>query len=481
MNKEFVINYSLFYSTIRIICTILLFLGMLRALFNCCSNIMPSNSSISSFLTNLDKPHLVHSDITPIIEALKNDPMVNVQLVGHSFEKRTIQLLSLGEGPIVIFAWTQMHGNEATATASVFDLIDVLLSSPPAELTKWNEAFTLHILPMVNPDGAQRCIRQNAQGIDINRDARELQSPEGKILMQMVDQLAPDIGFNLHDQSPYYQCGETGNPATIAFLAPAFDEQKTVDQTRERAMKLVAFMASELQENIPNCVARYDDTYSTRSFGDNIAAKNVSTILIESGAAKQDSNRQIAREMNVTAIIKALTFMVAPSTAQLKASVDDYFAIPENVSDAISSLVIKNLSFRSDDAYTAGISVKQTARYSNNFYIDFVGDLHTQAGLIEFDATGLHYKVGKVFSITEPTILNNHSYRELLQQGFLYFDDPNNLLSNHSDFEIAYSQEPMGGFNAFILNQAAYCLFTQTTEPLIVAGAMLNGKLIWFN
>jgi hypothetical protein len=442
---------------------------------------MSSVSCISHFLPLLDRSHLVQSDISPIIEALKQEAMVNVQLVGRSYEKRPIHLLTLGNGPSVIFAWTQMHGNEATATASVFDLIDTLLSKPPASLSHWKSIFTIHILPMLNPDGAQRCIRQNAQGIDINRDARELQTPEGKILMQMVEQLAPDIGFNLHDQSSYYQCGNTGNPATIAFLAPAFDEQKTIDQARERAMMLIAHMTLKLQPHISDCVARYDDTYSPRSFGDNIAARNVSTILIESGAARQDSNRQIARAMNVLAMTSAFEFIYESSiTDQKQATVTNYFSIPENVSEALSSLVIKNLSFGDNLPYKAGISVKQTARYSNVFFIDFVGDLGIQAGLVEFDGAGLTYNAGKVFTVALPTALNNQSYIDLLRQGFLYFDDPNDLLSNLSDFDIKHSKHSLGNANAFILDQAAYCLFADSNEPSNIIGAMLNGQLIWF-
>ena len=442
---------------------------------------MSSDSCISHHLPLLNKAHLVQSDIVPIIETLKQEPLVDVQLIGYSFEKRPIHLLTLGHGPMVIFAWTQMHGNEATASASVFDLIDTLLANPPAKLSKWNTLFTIHILPMLNPDGAQRCIRQNAQGIDINRDARALQTPEGKILMQMVEQLAPDIGFNLHDQSPYYQCATSGNPATIAFLAPAYDEQKTIDKSRERAMILIAHMSHILAPNIVDSIARYDDTYSPRSFGDNISARKVSTILIESGAAREDCNRQIARKMNVLAIISALEFIEDTSIDQAHASVEKYFAIPENVSEALSSLVIRNLSFAGEIPYQAGISVKQTARYSNVFYIDFIGDLHTQAGLREYDATGLDYSSGKVFAVTKDMSLSKTTYLDLLAQGFLYFNDPKKLLINKSGFDIQLKTDWLGNKSAFELNQAAYCLFTKSGEPTNVVGAMLNGQLIWFN
>lgn len=447
-------------------------------------------SCISHLTPTLHKSHLVHSDIAPLINALNNDPAVAVKLIGRSFEQRPLHLLTLGQGSIVIFAWTQMHGNEATATAAVFDLIDQLIGNAHPSIQNWACVFTIHIFPMVNPDGAQRCIRQNAQAVDINRDARQQQTPEGQILMGLVDQLSPNIGFNLHDQSPYYQCGNSGNPATIAFLAPAFDEDKTVDAAREQAMLLIAHMNNRVQIDIPNCVARYNDGYCARSFGDNIAAKNVSTILIESGAAKDDDKRQIARKMNVVAIISALEYLMpaavlAPNVkankeykSSPKVTISDYFAIPENVSDTLSSLVIRNLTFAGVHPYMAGLSVKQTARYSNVFIIDFIGDLHNQAGLTEFDAQGLVYQQGKIFTPNTAITFTNESYIALVAKGYLYVHDPLDLITNKSKYDICYTQQALHDENAFILQQGAYCLFADLANSGRIRYAMVNGKLV---
>ena len=54
---------------------------------------------------------------------------------------------------------------------------------------------------MLNPDGAERFQRRNAQSIDINRDALRLQTPEGRALKALRDRLNPTVGFNLHNQS----------------------------------------------------------------------------------------------------------------------------------------------------------------------------------------------------------------------------------------------------------------------------------------
>lgn len=442
-------------------------------------------------LTAFNQAHITHSDIQAFIQSLSKESQVRVREVGQSYEQRPIHLLSLGNGPTVIFAWTQMHGNEATATAAVFDLIYALLQndvSLPVELKHtWQNQFTLHILPMLNPDGAERCIRQNAQAIDINRDAQALQSPEGRLLMQLVDELQPDIGFNLHDQSPYYQCGTTGNPATIAFLAPAFDVVKTVDKERLRAFAMINCMDETLQKLIPNCVARYDDTYSPRSFGDNIAGKKITTILIESGAASKDPNRQIARQLNVSAILSAMAYLSKSAGNELvdkdhaQSIQDRYFSIPENKSEALSSLIISDLSFANGtaNAYSAGVSIKQSARYSDHFFIDFVGELGIQAGLQSISAKGLNYQQGKCYVLDGSESAN---YFDLLSQGYLAVyaakEEYKKKLNNPEALPVYWAKsesDVIGTPSALVLNQAAFLLFSKQNE---IVAALLNGRYV---
>jgi hypothetical protein len=424
--------------------------------------------------------HIIHADILPFIERLKRADGIEITLEGNSFEGRGIFRITLGSGPIVILAWTQMHGNEATATASVFDLIDQLMRKEIASLANFEDVFTLHIVPMLNPDGAQRCIRHNAQAIDINRDAMAQQTPEGRILMRLVNQLTPDIGFNLHDQSPYYQCGNTGNPSTIAFLAPAFNHEKDIDSSRALAMSLIGKMAEALSGHIPDCIARYDDTFSPRSFGDRIAEKRVSTILIESGAARSDPDRQIARKMNVLAMQVAFELLQAKhlgklDTTNLSQYQDAYWQIPENTPEAISSLLIKKLHFVGRHSYQASVSIKQTARYSNQFFIDAIGDLDQQAGLVEFDASELSFDPGLVHSITAPTIITNESYCDWLRKGVIQFQGEIHLLENQSDFPVLFNQPLPGSALALSLQQAAYFLMRKGDN---VVAAVINGQLI---
>lgn len=439
-------------------------------------------SSITALLPNLNTSHIRHKDIQALFEGLSQITGVEVIHEGNSFEGRSIKRITYGFGPIKILAWTQMHGDEATATAAVFDLLDALLSNRDSRLSDAQSLFTLNIVPMLNPDGAEYCTRHNAQGIDMNRDAMAKQTPEGNILMRLVDELKPQVAFNLHDQSSYYQCGTNGTPSTIAFLAPAFDVEKSVNESRHLAMALIGAMHKAVNKHIPDCIARYDDTFSPRSFGDRISEKGAATILIESGAARNDPNRQIARKMNVVAMLEAMFILKEQHKHQLDISTlnslaQSYWDIPQNSSETLSSLVVRNLTFAGEHSYQASISIKQTARYSNAFFIEAVGDLGVQAGLCEFDASKLQYDCGAVCAINTPTVITNESYFHYLKQGVIAFEGELENLDNQSDYPVLVNQPLPTNPHALTLQQAAYFLMRKGNK---VVAAVLNGLLIEF-
>ena len=68
-----------------------------------------------------------HSDILPLIEQLKDKDIFGVSKVGQSAEGRDINMISVGRGSTKIFLWSQMHGDEPTATAAIFDIFNFFL------------------------------------------------------------------------------------------------------------------------------------------------------------------------------------------------------------------------------------------------------------------------------------------------------------------------------------------------------------------
>ncbi len=235
-----------------------------------------------------------HSDIETLIKKLKQNTTLEISELGKSTENRSINLIKLGKGKIKILLWSQMHGNEATATQSIFDILNFLLNKNEFKTVKnlILEKLTLYFVPMLNPDGAEVFKRRNALDIDLNRDALRLTAIETKLLKNLRDKIDADYGFNLHDQEIYYTAGNTKNPATISFLAPAYNTQKTISKGREKSMQTIALMNDILQKEIPNNVGKYSDDFMPTAFGDNMQKWGTNTILIESGGYKNDREKQ---------------------------------------------------------------------------------------------------------------------------------------------------------------------------------------------
>ena len=428
-----------------------------------------------NYWSELNKPHLTLDDIKPVISLISENQAITTAIIGRSFLGKPIHSLTLGHGGLKVLAWTQMHGDEPTATAAVLDILQLLLSDSSAlPLNAFCSMFTVKIIPMLNPDGAQAKTRINAQGIDINRDAIALQSPEGRVLREVVETFKPDIGLNLHDQCAYYSVGHSSQPATIAFLAPAFDTQKSINTPRKRAMQLIAGMRQTLEPFIQGCIARYNDDYSARCFGDNIADFGVSTILIESGAHKDDPNRQIARKMNTLCILQC--FELLRSNTYQRFSEVAYFDIPENTKNGLSDLLIRGVSLNSPNSvqkFQADVALKRHNNADYEGYIDAIGDLSQVYGFTEIDADELTLNAGKPFILEHPITLDNEHYLALLKQGFTHFLGDSSLLNNLSSLPCLLLDSNQQ--HCLMPNNRAFMLLLKQQLPFL---AILDNQLI---
>ncbi|MFA8342183.1 MAG: M14 family zinc carboxypeptidase [Rhodothermaceae bacterium] len=370
-----------------------------------------------------------HSDIIFLTDKLKNNKLFKIRNLGHSVENRKINLISIGKGKTNILCWSQMHGNESTATMAVFDLFNFFSSSEHLELKNFLlENLTIHFIPMLNPDGAERFIRENALGIDLNRDALNLVSPESKILKNIIFELKPLIGFNLHDQKIYHCAGYSPNPATISFLAPAYNFEKDINDIRKKAMQLIGSVSQTLDKYIPASFAKYDDEFEPRAFGDNIMKWGTGTVLVESGGYKNDPEKQFVRKLNYIILLSSFYYL---STGEYEnTSLNLYNQIPEN-RERLFDLKIKNVFLeKNEQKYLVDLGINRTelTRSSSvkSFYkgtLENVGDLSTFYGYEEFDASGFTLKEAKVSDSILPKTKNEQF--ELLRSGTMFVKDDN--------------------------------------------------------
>jgi hypothetical protein len=231
---------------------------------------------------SLKNPYFKHKDLMAIIHQLPKSFLV--EEIGQSFEHRSLKLIKVGTGAKKIFLWSQMHGDETSGTMALMDLLNFLQLPNFKEVQlEILENCTLYILPMVNPDGAERVTRRNAQQLDINRDFLKCQSKEAQLLKQTKEMINPHFGFNLHDQSNLWTVKGTGNPAALSFLAPAFDHASSLNANRITAMQVIAAIYQEMTAYLPRQIGLFDDTFEPRAFGDNFQASGMATVLIEGG------------------------------------------------------------------------------------------------------------------------------------------------------------------------------------------------------
>jgi len=376
---------------------------------------------------SLNHRRFKHSDILPLIKRLEERELFSVKKVGESVQGRDIFLISIGTGTKNIFCWSQMHGNEATATAAIFDIMNFFLAENDyAEFKRFLLSnVTLNFLPMLNPDGTELFQRRNIFEIDLNRDAVKQESPESIILNSVFNELKPEFGFNLHDQDRDYSAGKTKQWAAISFLAPPFDHKKTVNESRTLSIKLIGEMYGVLSHFIPGHISKYNDDYEPRAFGDKFSEVGTSIILIESGTWRGDREKLFLRKLNFISMINSFKSIAEGSF--VKETLNTYKSIPQNEIQMMD-FIIRNakVTLQGEEiSVDVGINYEEININDNrNFYykakIEDIGDLSVYSGFQELDANGMSLELGKTYheGMNSLDEINNLNYAELMESGF---------------------------------------------------------------
>lgn len=273
------------------------------------------------------RPEMLYSKLNEF----KERKSLEINVAGKSLENRDIYKVEWGHGPVSILMWSQMHGNEPTATMALMDLLS-FLSSDNQEYALYRDYLSrqlqITIIPMLNPDGAERFTRRNAAKIDINRDALSKQSPEGELLIHLSEGLKPHWAFNLHDQRNMFSVASSGKPATVSFLAPSYNHSRSVNTNRENAMRLIAGINDRIEDVLGGHSARFSDEYYPRAMGEYFQRQEIPCVLIESGAYFSDPYRDTARKLNFIAFLSAFDLIARETYLDFEKQA--YLRIPEN-------------------------------------------------------------------------------------------------------------------------------------------------------
>ena len=436
--------------------------------------------------TSLYDRFFTHDDIMPLIQNIGLHPDFEVNKEGYSVEGREIYTVKWGHGPKTIYMWTQMHGDEPTATMAVFDIMNFLKSGDNMEFKEeLAEQVTLLFLPFLNPDGAEVFKRRNALEVDLNRDAQRLQSPEAQILKAVRDRYNPDFGFNLHDQSLYYGAGHTGIPVAIAFLAPAYNQEREVNEVRLNAMKLAAQLNDIVQEYLPGKVAKFGDAYEPRAFGDNMQKWGTSTVLIEAGGLKDDPEKQYLRKLHFVMLMSA--FVSIAEQQYLNFTRDAYEAIPPNRISIFDLLVEGGTVEFGDQEFILDLGFRDLGVFLGDQHghpvvqsrLADIGDLSTFGSYRHFDASDYRIRQASVHLqvFRDLDHLLEQNWISFIESGYGYFrlrQLPDAEIRHSLPFLLLSADQALPDFPRIGRDAALLLINEDSTIDKIIANGRIN-------
>jgi Zinc carboxypeptidase len=140
---------------------------------------------------------------------------VRVDRIGQSNQGRPLQLVQVGapaprsvdeaaRGSVLMYVCS-VHGDEPSGREACMQLArDMAASDDPAVTRLLRDTTVLLVNP--NPDGWAADTRENATGVDVNRDFMEAATPEGRAVLRTIRDWKPDVLNDLHEYGPgeYY-------------------------------------------------------------------------------------------------------------------------------------------------------------------------------------------------------------------------------------------------------------------------------------
>ena len=165
-----------------------------------------------------------HQELLDFIQTLAaKDPRLKVTSFGKSVEGRELPLVIVADPahqspattapsrqPTILF-FANIHAGEVDGKEALLMLLRELIDPAQKQLLS---QVTLLVVPNLNPDGNERFdegnrphqdgpseglgTRENAQGLDLNRDYVKLESPEVRALVQLVRQWQPHLVVDCH-------------------------------------------------------------------------------------------------------------------------------------------------------------------------------------------------------------------------------------------------------------------------------------------
>lgn len=150
-----------------------------------------------------------HSDLVAFLQSLdRRSELITMDTLGYSVDGRMIPYLKISAGTfgedrlgrLMVMLFAQQHGDEPSGTEALLALARDIATNKHGELL---QHLDILIVPQVNPDGAERHQRRNAEDIDLNRSHLILNAPEVIALRELFHRWEPYVTVDIHEYQPW--------------------------------------------------------------------------------------------------------------------------------------------------------------------------------------------------------------------------------------------------------------------------------------